>query len=78
MPQIVNGRVVEVPTLEDGSVDSDALRRAARIPRDRPLIIQRRDGRNVIVNPGQKMRITPGDFCTDAPKHDRGARMVRT
>ena len=72
MRQMVNGQVVEVPSEPGGRIDSDALRLAAGVPEDRPLIMQMPDGNNQLVNPGEKLRINPGQYFVDAPFHRRG------
>jgi len=73
MRQMVNGQVVDVPTDSGGRVDSDSLRTAAAVPSNRPLILQMPDGSNQLVNPGEKLRINPGQYFMDAPRHERGA-----
>ena len=72
MHLMVNGRVVEVPTASDGSIDSDDLRDVGGVPDDRPLILQRADGSNELINPSEKMRVNPGEHFMDAPIHTRG------
>ena len=72
MRHMVNGRIVEVRAAPDGSVRSDAIRTAAGIPADRPMILQLPDGRNQIVNPGENLSILPDQFFTDVPAHKRG------
>lgn len=77
MRHMVNGRVVEVSTESDGSVPSDALRRAAGIADDRQLILQLPDGGNRIINPGEKVSVPPEQFFFDAPAHKRGFTVIR-
>jgi len=72
MRHTFKGRVVELRSRRDGSIDSDALRRAAGIADNRQLILQTPDGRNRIINPGAGLSLTGEEFFTDAPKHDRG------
>ena len=72
MRQMVNGKIVEVFTNLDGSVSSDAIRKAARIPGDRPLILQQPDGSNTIINPGQNVPLTSDQYFSDIPMHKRG------
>ncbi|MCZ6652358.1 MAG: hypothetical protein O7D91_04955 [Planctomycetota bacterium] len=72
MRQMINGHLVDVPTDSDGSVDSDDLREAAGVPHDRPLILQLPNGSNQLINPGEKMRVKPGQYFMDAPVHRRG------
>jgi hypothetical protein len=69
---MVNGRLVDIPMEPDGSIDSDALRAAAGIPDDRPLIQQLPDGSNRIVNPAETLHVKPGQYYIDAPPHRRG------
>jgi hypothetical protein len=69
---MVNGRVVEVPTDNSGGLDSDALRAAAGVPDDRPLVLQKPDGTNQVINPGEKIFVQPGQYFMDAPAHRRG------
>jgi hypothetical protein len=73
MQHMVNGRVVELQTQPDGSIDSDALRQAAGIPENRQLILQLPDGSNRIINPGENIRVPPQQFFMDAPVHKRGS-----
>ena len=75
MRHMVNGRVVELRTRPDGSVDSDALRRAAGIADNRQLILQTPDGANRIINPGTRLSLTGEQFFTDAPSHQRGCTL---
>lgn len=70
--QQVSGQRVQVPVAEDGTIDEDALRQSANIPSDRALVLQRSDGTNLLVNPGQRLRVSPGDRFFDAPRHTRG------
>ena len=73
MRQMVNGRVIDVPTEPDGTLDSDYLREAAGVPAERPLILQLPDGRNRLINPGERMHVKPSQYFLDAPAHVRGA-----
>lgn len=77
MQQMINGHLVEVSTESDGSVDSDILRMAAKIPSDRPLILQMPDGSNKIINPGEKVKVAPEQHFTDAPAHKRGTTSAK-
>jgi len=72
MIHMVNGREVYVPLDPDGTVDSDALREVAAVPKDRTFIQQLPTGENLVVNPGQKIRFNPGAYFRDAPDHVRG------
>ena len=72
MRVMVNGREIEVPTDSDGSVNSDAIRRAAGIPDDRVLIKQDSAGGNELVNPGDAVVCGPYQHLTDGPIHRRG------
>jgi hypothetical protein len=74
MRHMVNGRIVEVFAEADGSVPSAAVRQAANIPQDRPLILQLPDGSNKIINPGENVPLTSDQFFIDAPAHKRGWR----
>jgi len=78
MRHMVNGRIVGVPAEANGSVQSDAIRRAARIPQDRPLILQLPDGSNKIINPGENVSLTSDQFFIDAPAHKRGSGAILT
>jgi hypothetical protein len=69
---MVNGKQVDIPMESDGSVDSDVLREVAGIDEDRPLVLQRPDGRNEIINPGEKPVVRPGSHFRDVPVHQRG------
>ncbi|TWU20724.1 hypothetical protein [Bythopirellula polymerisocia] len=72
MQQMVNGRVVDVPLNNDGSLDSDTLREVAAIPKNRTLVQQLSSGENILVNPGQRIRVNPSDYFRDVPDHIRG------
>jgi hypothetical protein len=72
MRQMINGRCFDVPTDSSGKVDSDVLRKAAGIPADRPLVLQRPDGTNQLINPGEAILVNPGQYFVDAPIHRRG------
>ena len=72
MRNIVNGRIVELPTEADGSIREDLLRRAAGIAADRALIVQMPDGSNRVVNQGERLPVTDDQSFLDAPKHKRG------
>ena len=72
MRNIVNGRIVELPTDPDGSIREDLLRRAAGIAADRALIVQMPDGSNRVVNQGERLPVTDDQSFLDAPKHKRG------
>lgn len=72
MRQMINGRVVDVPTDADGSIDAGTFRRAADVPEDRPLILQLPDGTNQLINPGEKVKVRPNQYFMDAPAHTRG------
>ncbi len=69
---MVNGKQVDIPMDSDGSVDSDVLREVAGIDKDRPLVLQQPDGRNEIINPGEKPVVYPGSHFRDVPVHERG------
>jgi len=71
----INGMDVEILTDADGMIDSDDLWARGGIPANRRLILQRRDGRNEIINRGQKVRIRPEDHVIDAAITIRGKRM---
>ena len=68
----VNGRVVEITTNPDGSIDTDALRKAAGIPQNRSLILQLPDGNNRVINDGENLQVQPEQYFVDAPSHVRG------
>ena len=72
MRHMVNGRVVEIKTNPDGTVSGDALRKAAGIPANRPLILQLPDGDNRVINMGENVQVQPDQFFIDAPSHTRG------
>lgn len=70
--QRVNGVPVQVPVDPDGMIDTDVLRRVAGVRRNRPLIHQQADGINKLINPGERLRLRPGQEFMDASLHDRG------
>jgi hypothetical protein len=72
MRQFINGQEYEIPMGSDGRVNSDTIRRAAGIAKDRAIIVQRSDGRNELLNPGQGVEVLPGEHFRDAPIHTRG------
>ena len=73
MKRMINGETYDIPTNADGSIDADVVRKAAGIAPDRPLLLQRSDGSNIVINPGQKITVRPEEQFTDAPAHTRGA-----
>ena len=74
MRQMVNGRIVDIPMNSDGSIDSDVLREVAGINKNRPLVLQLSDGRNEIINPGERPTVNPGSHFRDIPIHERGRK----
>lgn len=68
----VNGRPVEVPVEQDGSILVDVLCQLASIGRDRTLVLQQSDGTNQVVPRGHKMKVRPNTQFVDAPIHRRG------
>ena len=72
MKQMVNGREVDVPMDPDGSIDSDTLREVASVPAKRPLMLQLPDGRNELINPGDRVKVHPLSYFMDMPLHERG------
>ena len=72
MKQMVNGRVIDVPMDSDGAIDSDDLREVAGVDKKRPLVLQLPDGRNQLINPGEKLRVNPGSYFREVPNHIRG------
>lgn len=72
MRQMVNGKMVDVPLEHDGSLDSDVLREVASIPKNRTLVQQLANGENILVNPGQQIKVNPSDYFRDVPDHVRG------
>jgi hypothetical protein len=72
MRTLINSREYDIPTNSDGTIDADALRRAAGVPSNRALILKKTDGSNDIVNPGQKLQIQPGQHFSDMSLHRRG------
>jgi len=71
MRVMMNGQMYEMPADEEGAVDSDDLRQVSGVTADRPLVVQRRDG-NQLINPGEKVMVKPGEHFMDAPAHRRG------
>ncbi len=69
---MINGKVVEVRTQADGSVEARDLRRAAGLKDDRQLILQLPDGSNRVINPGEKLQVSPDQYFRDIPNHTRG------
>jgi len=72
MIQLVNGKSVDIPMESDGSIDSDTLREVAGIGKNRPLVLQLPNGRNEIINPGEKPIVNPGSHFRDIVLHERG------
>jgi hypothetical protein len=72
MDQRINGMQVRVPVDADGTIGTDDLRRVGGIRQNRPLILQQADGTNRFINPGERLRVKPGQYYLDAPLHDRG------
>ena len=72
MRHMVNGMEVDLPVDVAGQVDSDVVREMVGIEPDRPLALKRSDGSNEIINPGEKVRVRPGEHFEDLPVHKRG------
>jgi hypothetical protein len=72
MTIVANARKVEVPVDDDGAVNSDDIRMGAGIPANRALILQRSDGSNQLVNPGERIHVKSGQHFVDAAGHIRG------
>lgn len=72
MRHMVNGRAIEVHSDADGAIDSDDLREVAGIEKNRPLVLQLPDGRNEMINPGDKLIVNPGSNFRDVLPHVRG------
>lgn len=69
---MVNGREVDIPTDAADAVETNVIRQAQGIPQDRPLLLQRPDGGNEIINPGEKRKFHPGSHIRECPLHIRG------
>lgn len=72
MQRVINGKVLELPSSSDGSVDADTLYRLANVPRDRVLVLQRPNGQNVVVNRGDSVRVNPQDHVAVTHNGKRG------
>jgi hypothetical protein len=72
MRHMVNGIEIEVSPDADGAIDANALCQAAGVSPSRQLVLQLPDGRNLIVNPGKRLRLNPRQFFIDLPLHRRG------
>lgn len=72
MRQFINGREMNVPTQQDGSVYVEDIYSAAAIPATRALIRQKKDGSNELLNPGDRIQVHPDDYYIDAPTGKRG------
>ena len=69
---MMNGRKVHVPTDGSGQIDSDDVRRGAGVDDERPLVLSKSDGTNVVINPGERLLAADGDSLMDMPLHKRG------
>jgi hypothetical protein len=72
MRVFVNSRECEIPTNSDGTVDGSVLRERSCVSANRALILKKPDGANEIINPGQQVRVDPGQHFSDMPLHVRG------
>ncbi len=72
MRVFAGGREVEVPTDSNGNAEAVDVRRAANLPNDRTLILQRPSGENVIVPNRGDIKLSPYDRFMDAPRAIRG------
>lgn len=77
MITMVNGNEVSIPMESDGSIDTDTLREVAGISKNRPLVLQLPNGRNEIINPGEKRIVNPGSHIRDILFHERGFQKCR-
>ena len=69
---MMNGEVHTIPIQSDGSISSDELRKLVGVPDNRVMILQNRDGSNLIVNPGENIQVHPGQHYQHAPLSVRG------
>jgi hypothetical protein len=69
---MVNGVEVDVTADTKGFVYEKDVRQAADVSPSRQLVLQSPDGRNVILSPGQRLRIGPRQHLTTVPVHIRG------
>jgi hypothetical protein len=72
MWQMINGIRIDVSADADGAIDASALYQAAGVSPSRQLVLQLPDGRNLIVNPGQRLRVNPNQCFANIPVHERG------
>jgi hypothetical protein len=70
--RFINGELYEIPVQEDGSVYSEDVRQASGTPSYRALVLQDRKGNNRIINPGEKINLSPEDHLMDMPVSIRG------
>ena len=75
MRYTVNGRPDEYGSEADRSVGSDAIRKAAGIPADRPLVLQLPDGRTWETTPGEDLSQQPEQFFVDTPRRCWGPNL---
>ena len=68
----VNSREYDIPTHSDGTIDAGILRERGCIPANKALILKKPDGANEIINPGQKVRVNPGQHFSEMSLHERG------
>jgi hypothetical protein len=71
---IVNGREREVPSDERGNVQAVDVRRAANVPDNRAIIMQKPTGENMIVPKNGHIAIDPYANFIDSPTARRGNR----
>ena len=69
---IINAQVRDIPVNPDGTIDADAFRTSAGVPPNRILVLQRSDGSNQILNPGESHGVQPEDVITALPDGKRG------
>jgi len=72
MKRLINGIEIEIPMNVDGTISAEDLRRCSGIADNRQMILQRPDGTNEFIKPGQDIQIRPTDHIVAAPRTVRG------
>jgi hypothetical protein len=66
------GREREIPTDSEGNADAVEVRRAANIPDDRAMILQRPSGENFVVPKRGRVHVDPWDRFMETSRAERG------
>lgn len=72
MRVMAGGRKIDIPTDLDGNVDVKIVRERADVPPKRMLMLQNKDGRNIVLPSKGPVKLKAYSYLWDAPRMRRG------